>query len=138
MTFTERLAEIRDRRLAAKLDVVIALHEGAHRALSTVDTMVAAARPGVSSADLWNIIETYHGDPAHHPLIQFSFGSSIGLVLDEQILLTRGDGARFAPGEVYSLRAGCRDRKASGAIASAMLIVTDTGHLRIWPPQAVS
>ena len=80
-------------------------------------------------------LETYRGDDDPHPLIQFSFGSSIGLALDEHSLPTRGDGARLAPGEVYSLRAGFRDRSGSGAIASAMLSVTDTGHLRIRPPE---
>jgi hypothetical protein len=108
------------------------------RARSAVDAMVAAVRPGLPSADLWHIIETYSGDCERHPLIQLSFGSSIGLALDEQILLTRGDGDRFAPGEVYSLRAGFRDRKGSSAIASAMVIVTETGRVRIWPPEAVS
>jgi hypothetical protein len=107
------------------------------RAQSTVDAMVAAARPGLSSADLWRIIDKYRGDCDHHPLIQFSFGSSIGLALDEQILLTC-DSAKLLPGEVYSLRAGFRDRGGSSALASAMLIVTDEGHLRIWPPEAVS
>jgi hypothetical protein len=107
------------------------------RARSTVGAMVAAVGPGLSSADLWHIIEKYRGDFDYHPLIQLSFGNSIGLALDEQILLTRSDDARLAPGEVYSFRAGFRDRSGSGAIASAMLIVTDTGHLRIWPPEAV-
>jgi hypothetical protein len=108
------------------------------RAQSTVDAMVAAVRPGLSSADLWHIIEKYRGDYDHHPLIQFSFGSSIGLALDEQILLTRSDGAKLAPGEVYSLRVGFHERNRSSAIASAMLIVTETGHSRIWPPEAVA
>jgi hypothetical protein len=108
------------------------------RAQSTVDAMVAAARPGLSSADLWHIVERYRGDCDYHPLVEYSFGSSIGLALDEQILLTPNDGAKLAPGEVYSLRTGFRDRNGSSAIASAMLIVTDTGHSRIWPPEAVA
>jgi hypothetical protein len=106
-------------------------------AQSAVDAMVAAARPGLSSADLWHIVEKYRGDREYHPFVQFSFGSSIGLALDEQ-LLTRGDSAKFAPGEVYSLRAGFRDGKGSSAIASAMFIVTDRGHSRIWPLEAVA
>jgi hypothetical protein len=108
------------------------------RTRSIVDAMVAAARPGLSSADLGNLIETHCGECDLHPLTQFSFGSSIGLALDEQILLTHDDGVRLAPGGVYSLRVGFRNRNGSGAISSAMLIVTDTGPLRIWPPEAAS
>jgi Xaa-Pro dipeptidase len=118
-------------------EAFISLSEDANpmqgRAQSAVDAMVAAARPGLSSADLWRIVEKNRGDYDHHPLFQLSFGSSIGLALDEQLLLTRGDGAMLAPGEVYSLRAGFRDGNGSVAIASAMFIVTDRGHLRIWP-----
>jgi Xaa-Pro aminopeptidase len=103
-----------------------------------VDAIVAAARPGLSSADLWQIIEKYRGKCDHHPLTQVSLGHSIGLALDEPFPLTRGGDARLAVGEVYSLRAGFHDGNGTGAIASAMLIVTDAGHERVWPSGVVS
>jgi Xaa-Pro aminopeptidase len=107
-------------------------------AQQAVEAMVAAVRPGLSSTELWQILERAGGKLRHHPLTSVVFGNSIGLALDEQLPLTRDDDARFAPGDVCSLRAGFVDGNGSGAIASAMLVVTDAGHQCIWPPTATS
>jgi Metallopeptidase family M24 len=102
-------------------------------ARDAVDAMVAAARPGLSWGDLRQIIERHRGEYDHHPLTEAISGSSIGLALDEELLSKHAPDLRFAPGEVYSLRAGFCDGNGSGRIASAMLVVTDVGYERIWP-----
>jgi hypothetical protein len=107
-------------------------------ARKTVDAMVAAACPGSSAADLWRIFEEGRGQFRHHPLACDVFGGSIGLALDEQLPLTREGEEKFTPGDVYSLRAGFIDGNGWGPIASAMLIVTDAGVERIWPPRTAS
>jgi Xaa-Pro aminopeptidase len=95
--------------------------------------MIAATRPGLHCRELWQIVDANRGEFALHPLAKTVLGSSIGLALDEQPLLSRDGDAELSPGAVYSLRAGVTDGKGSGAIASAMLVVTDRGHEVIWP-----
>jgi Metallopeptidase family M24 len=101
------------------------------RAREAVDALLAAARPGLPSADLWRSIEKSRGECDHHPLTADVAGSSIGLALDEESLAKDAHDLRLAPGEVYSLRAGFRDGNGSGAIASAMVIITEVGCERI-------
>ncbi len=60
------------------------------------------------------------------------FGNGIGLSLEEAPQLSASGAANaLEPGGVYSLRAGVTDGEG-GAIASAMLRVTDNGNDVLW------
>jgi Metallopeptidase family M24 len=102
-------------------------------ACEAVEAMIAATRPGVLPVDLWKIMQKYRGTFATDALTQDVAGSAVGLTLDEWPLLASDHETALAPGEAYSLRAGFRDQTGAGAIASAMVIVTETGHSRLWP-----
>jgi Xaa-Pro aminopeptidase len=109
-------------------------HAISSRVRDTVDAMVAAAKPGLSSSDLWRIVEKSRDECGLHPCAAGISGCSIGLALDEELLRKHADDVRLAPGGVYSLRAGFCDGDGVAAVASAMVIVTDMGCERIWPP----
>ena len=78
----------------------------------------------------------HRGERNHHRPTENVAGGAIGLALDEALPRRHADDLKLAPGEVYSLRAGFRDKNGSGAIASAMLNVTDAGCERIWPQES--
>ena len=89
-------------------------------------TRVAAARPGASCRAL---AEAAVGDRPH-PLAASVFGNGIGLSLEEAPTLSTASGAVLTAGAVYSLRAGVLD--GDGAIASAMIRVTESGIEVLW------
>jgi hypothetical protein len=103
------------------------------KASGILRTMIAAVCPGLHCRELWRLVDANRGAFDLHPLAKTVLGSSIGLALDEQPLLIRDGDAELTSGAVYSLRAGVTDGKGSGAIASAMLVVTDHDHEVIWP-----
>ena len=130
---------VRDAGYWAEAFVSLSEEENAMQTLSreAVDAMVGVARPNITSAELWQLVENKRGRYDLHELTQNAFGSSIGLALDEQPLLLREGETKLVPGAVYSLRAGFGDAKGSSAIASAMFVVTEVGHERLWPMAAV-
>lgn len=67
-----------------------------------------------------------------HPVTHNDFGGTIGLALDVTACLTGTSDRSFAPGEVFSIRVGMRDQN-EGAIVSAMIAITDSGHEVLWP-----
>ena len=93
--------------------------------------MIAAAKSGVSSSELAQIAERERGTLQAHPVGAPLFGNSIGLALQEPPLLSVTKETQLAAGAVYSLRVGLRDAQA-GAVASAMLQVTDRGSEILW------
>jgi Xaa-Pro aminopeptidase len=104
----------------------------ATKANSVLRTMISAAKPGMSCRDLTQIIEAERRPLRPHPMADRIFGNSIGLSLEEPPLLARDGEAVLAPSAVYSLRAGVIDAHGSGAIASAMLVLTEDGNEVIW------
>ncbi len=112
-------------RLCARED---ALQEVLHGVRSMIDR----ARAGANVDELGEIVQAGGGTVRPHPLTAGVLGSSIGLALDEPPLLGRGSGATLEAGGVYSLRAGFRDDQ-SGAIASAIVAVTQAGCEALWP-----
>ena len=93
--------------------------------------MIAAAKPGATSHELAQITERERGRVQVHPVADPVFGNAIGLALQEPPLLSATGNTRLEAGAVYSLRAGLRDAQV-GAIASAMLHVTDRGSEILW------
>jgi hypothetical protein len=91
------------------------------KARALLRAMLAAAKPGATAAQLQQTAST-------HPLCTNTVGSGIGLALDAPPLSRE---ARLAPGGVYSLRAGLIEG-GQGAIASAMIVMTDEGHELLW------
>jgi hypothetical protein len=104
-------------------------------ACASVDAMVAAIEPGWSAGEAWHALQTSCGAFRIHPLTQDVFGSTMGLALDQAPLLTRSSNHPFRPGEVYSVRAALSDGSQS-AVASTIVIVTETGIERILTPGA--
>jgi hypothetical protein len=102
------------------------------KAESVVHAMAAEAKPGTSARRLREIIEEGRGGLRVHQLADRTCGSSIGLSLDEALLLTADDPA-LERGGIYSLRAGFIDAAGAGAIASAMVHVTGNGPQLLWP-----
>jgi len=97
-----------------------------------LDSMVAAAEPGLSCRDLAKLINAERGSFRLHPLADNAFGSSIGLALDEPPILAHDSDATLDPGAVYSLRAGLLDEAGAGAISSAIIAVTVGGSDVLW------
>jgi Xaa-Pro aminopeptidase len=104
-------------------------------AAKMLEAMIAAAKPNVSARTLYQQLGNSRGARALHPLADPAFGSSIGLVLDEPPLLTRDGDVRLEAGAVYSLRSGLID-DSGGAVASAMVLVTERGPELLWPVRA--
>lgn len=94
--------------------------------------VIAAAKPGVTSRELAQIANRERGAVQAHPVADPVFGNAIGLALQESPLLSSAGDARLEVGAVYSLRVGLRDVQA-GAVASAMLQMTDQGSEMLWP-----
>lgn len=88
--------------------------------------MIAAATPGQSSRALAQHLPA----SAPHPLVAGAFGNGIGLFLEEAPILSTTGLATLTEGAVYSIRAAVLE--GEGAIASAMLHITDTGNEVLW------
>ena len=101
-----------------------------------LDTMVAAAKPGLSCRDLTKIADAERGSLQLHPLADNVFGNSIGLALDEPPNLVRDSNVRLEAGAVYSLRAGLLDEAGAGAISSAIVAMTASGSDVLWRDSA--
>jgi Xaa-Pro aminopeptidase len=102
------------------------------QAAEMLEAMIAEAKPDVSVRTLYQQLGKSRRSRALHPLADPAFGSAIGLSLDEPPLLTRDGDARLEAGAVYSLRGGIIDG-AGGAVASAMVLVTERGPELLWP-----
>jgi hypothetical protein len=107
------------------------------KAGSVVRAMATEAKPGTSARRLREIIEGCRGGLRVHQLADRTCGSSIGLSLDEALLLTAEDTA-LEQGGIYSLRAGFIDAAGAGAIASAMVHVTENGPQLLWPTSEIT
>jgi Xaa-Pro aminopeptidase len=97
-----------------------------------LDSMVAAAEPGLSCRDLARLIDAERSSFRLHPLADSAFGSSIGLALNEPPILARDSNGTLEPGAVYSLRAGLLDDAGAGAISSAIIAMTAGGPDVLW------
>lgn len=111
------------------------LGEQANRVLRAT---IAAAKPGKSCRDLAQSAAAARGSWLTHPMTDAVFGNSIGLSLQEAPILARAGTAMLTAGAVYSLRAGLLDGDGAGAIASAMLRVTESGSETLWPTSEAS
>ena len=96
------------------------------RAAAALNAMLAAARPGASC----RLLAQASVDASPHPIATPVFGNGIGLSLEEAPILSTASAATLTAGAVYSLRAGVLD--GAGAIASAMLRVTDGDNEVLW------
>jgi hypothetical protein len=102
---------------------------------------VIGLSPGARAADTLKVGKAIAVGFTFVPLdvgMRTSIFKKYGLQIEESAF--RGDAKLTlnSPGAVYSLRAGVTDGKGSGAIASAMLVVTDHGHEVIWPAREQS
>ncbi len=97
-----------------------------------LNSMVAAAEPGLSCRDLARVIDAERGGFRLHPLANNVFGSSIGLALDEPPILARDRNARLEAGAVYTLRAGLLDETGAGAVSSVVVAMTAGGSDVLW------
>jgi Xaa-Pro aminopeptidase len=103
-----------------------------------LDAILASTKPGLSCRDLANLADTVRGSFHLHPLAESAFGSSIGLSLDEPPMLARDSAVTLEPGAVYSLRVGLVDEAGTGAILSAIVVVTAAGSDVLWRGGALS
>lgn len=92
--------------------------------------MIAAAKPDVACRKLAQASDAARGASQAHPMTDGVFGNAIGLSLEELPMLGRTGAAMLTAGAVYSLRAGVLE--GEGAIASAMLRITDGGNEVLW------
>ena len=99
--------------------------------------MVAGMKPGLSARTLHQLADAERGAHLLHPLADPIFGNSIGLSLDEPPLLRRNRNAPLEAGAVYSLRSGIIDN-SGGAVASAVVLVTERGAELLWPMDSLS
>jgi len=88
--------------------------------------MVAAANPGASCRALAEAAASN----TPHPLTASVIGNGIGLSLEEAPILSTARAATLMADAVYSLRGGVLEDE--GAIASAMVRVTDAGNEVLW------
>jgi hypothetical protein len=96
------------------------------RARTLLDALISAAAPGRSSLALAQAVAT----SAPHPMTADIFGNGIGLSLQEPPLLCTTATAMLVSGGVYSLRTGILE--GEGAIASAVLRITQNGNEVLW------
>lgn len=103
------------------------------QAQNVLNAMIAAAKPGVTCRALADVAAAARGSLQAHPMTENVFGNAIGLALEERPLLSRTGDAALTADAVYSLRAGVLDGAGAGAIASAMVRITDNGNEILWP-----
>jgi Xaa-Pro aminopeptidase len=112
-------------------DMFITLDEGNSLALrkteAALDALIAAARPGARTGDLYaKAIEALTALPLH-PVLSASVGHSIGLSLNQQPELRAGDKSELAEDGVYTLQTGVADVQARNALLSAIVRCTAKG-----------
>lgn len=105
------------------------LYEQAARVLTA---MISSAKPGVTGRALASVATAARGALLAHPMTEHVLGNSIGLALEELPLLEAASEAWLEPGTVYSLRAGVLEAQGRGAMASAMLRMTEHGNEVLW------
>lgn len=103
----------------------------AREARAALEHALPLAKPGTPHRALVERLAQAVGG-RRHPVTQNDFGGTIGLALDEPGCLTPTSDRRFASGEVVSIRLGLREQD-EGAIVSAMIAITDSGHEMLWP-----
>ncbi|HLH99038.1 MAG TPA: M24 family metallopeptidase [Xanthobacteraceae bacterium] len=91
-----------------------------------LNAVLRLAAPGVSGAALFAAASQPLGGLALHPALSGSVGRRIGLSANEGSELKRDAGHVLATGDVYGLHVGASDAE-TGAIASAMVAITDKG-----------
>jgi Xaa-Pro aminopeptidase len=95
---------------------------------AALTALLNTARPGVTAGALHRRAIDALKPYSLHPVLGESVGNRIGLSLDEGGTLTRDGDTVLAPGDVYTLHVGAHDFATSGAFASAMIAVTESGH----------
>jgi Xaa-Pro aminopeptidase len=106
------------------------------RADSVLRAITSAAKPGLSCRELAQAATAARGSWRGHTMTDGVFGNAIGISLEESPILALASTATLTVGAVYSLRAGVVDGEGAGAIASAMLLITDNGNELLWPTGA--
>jgi Xaa-Pro aminopeptidase len=86
-------------------------------------------RPGALLSEVAKFLADAIGLRRAHPLVDGGFGQHMGLRLQGPDSLKETSTARFAVGEVYTVRVAL-DHGA--AIVSAMVAITDNGHEVLW------
>jgi Xaa-Pro aminopeptidase len=100
---------------------------------TVLHNMVAEIKAELPCRRLAQIADAGRGMLRPHPLADGTFGSSIGLSLDEPPFLARDDDTMLEQDAVYSLHAGLIDDSGTGAIVSSMVAVTAQGAEILWP-----
>jgi len=67
-----------------------------------------------------------------HAFVRAGLGNGLGLSREEAPLLTGKDSAALQHGDVLTLRVGATDSEDDNAIASAMVVVGESGADIIW------
>jgi Xaa-Pro aminopeptidase len=103
------------------------------KAKEILKAMIAETRPGTLCRKLHELADLRRGTLSLHPLADETFGSSVGLSLDEPPLFTRRANVTLEKNAVYSLRSGLLDEAGAGAVVSSMVLVTEHGPELLWP-----
>ena len=113
-------------------DMFITVSDGAaapasKHAEAALDALVAAIRPGASSAGLHAIAAEVLRPFALHPVLDESVGHGIGLSLHEEPVFAAAEDAALAEDGVYTIQVGIADAKAGNVLISAIVHNTRTG-----------
>jgi Xaa-Pro aminopeptidase len=113
-------------------DMFITVNDGdagpaSRHAEAALDALVAAVRPGVSSAALRAEATGALLPFALHPVLGESVGHGIGLSLQEDPLFCAAEDAVLVEDGVYTLQLGIADAKAGNVLISAIVRNTRTG-----------
>ncbi len=113
-------------------DMFITVNDGdagpaSRHAEAALDALVAAMRPGVSSAELHAKAADALRPFELHPVLGQSVGHGIGLSLHEDPAFSAAEDAALVEGGVYSLQVGIADAKAGPVLISAIVRNTRTG-----------
>jgi Xaa-Pro aminopeptidase len=98
------------------------------RTQAGLEAAVQCIGPGVAAADVYAQAIAALGGLALHPVLGGSIGRRIGFSANEGGELRPNSRHALKAGDVYALHLGAHDPTSGGAFASAMVVVTGTGH----------
>ena len=96
-----------------------------------LDEALSLAKPGAPYRAVAEVLARAPGARAY-PAPAKDFGGALGLALEEPGGLTAASWERFAPGEVFSVRASLQDDEGD-AVVSAVIAITESGYDVLWP-----
>jgi hypothetical protein len=92
-----------------------------------LDAALRSVAPGIVAADLFAQSTRPLGKISLHPVLGGSVGRRIGLSPNEGSELRQDATHALVAGDVYALHVGAIDAQTGGAVASAIVVITDTG-----------